>query len=384
MEAHPLLYARLPKQRNRRQVDFTHAKSARCSKISEKICGWGCHSRQLRKSQPALAQASLWRTSDLRPSPKLRSTQIHRFQTLCYLQRKQLFSFEMERPPTGIGRSRGSRVHFGGSEPGDDEAEPTVNVASFDPEPDESEQGTDEGKSVTESVSESDDVTKDITEAKSPSSFYFAEESDDESDHGQMPSRQDAEQLHRFLRFKSPSAPTSPQSSPVSSPQSSPPSFPQNRDSDIPLLQLNGNRAQFTADSRRNSAGTVIEKEQRENKNSLDSTDQVGKREADRLIRAHTRRSKSKDFLHKLSSTPPTFRSGSSTPEDDEHSRHYTFNSGVLTNLLKLYFDHLLREHTLRLDTTNNLLPLAILHHRLQGGAHRSGTPNPPITRLPR
>jgi hypothetical protein len=252
----------------------------------------------------------------------------------------------MERPPTGIVRSPGSRVHFGTSGPGDDEAEPTVNVASFDPEPDESEQGTDEGKYVTESVSEPDDATKDITDSKSPSSFYFAEESDDESDDGQMRSPQDAEHIHRFLRFKSPSAPTSPQSTPVPSPRSSPPSFSQNLDSDIPLLELNGNRAQVAPGSRRSSAGTVVEREQvREKRNSVDSPDQQGKREADRLIRAHTRRSKSKDFLRKLSSAPSVFRSGQSTPEDDEHSRHYTFNGGVLTNLLKLYFFRLERTY---------------------------------------
>jgi hypothetical protein len=196
---------------------------------------------------------------------------------------------------------------------------------------------------VTESVSEPHDATKDITEAKSPSSFYFAEESDDESDDGQMRSPQDAEHIHRFLRFKSPSAPTSPQSSPVPSPHSSPPSFPQNLDSDIPLLQLNGNRAQVAPGSRRSSAGTVVEREQGEKRTSLDSPDQRGKREADRLIRAHTRRSKSKDFLRKLSSTPSVFRSGQSTPEDDEQSRHHTFNSGVLTNLLKLYIFRLER-----------------------------------------
>jgi len=244
----------------------------------------------------------------------------------------------MERAPTSIGRARGSRVHFGASEPGDEEAEPTVNVASFELEPDESEQGTDEGKSVTESVSEPDDATKDITEAKSPSSFYFDQESDDESDHGEMRSPQDTEQIHRFLRFKSPSAPTSPQISPVPSPHSSPPVLSQHRDSDIPLLELNGNRGQRAPASRRSSAGTVIERGQRKKRNSLDLGDQIGKREADRLIRAHTRRSKSKDFFRKLSSTPEALRSGNTTPEDDEHARHYTFNSGVLTNLLKLYF----------------------------------------------
>ena len=137
----------------------------------------------------------------------------------------------MERPPSSNGRSRGSRVHFNASGPGDEEAGPTVNVASFDPEPDESEQGTDEGKSVTESVSEPDDATKDITEAKSPSSFHFDQESDDESEHGEMRSPQDNEQIYRFLRFKSPSAPTSPQTSPVPSPRSSPSSVPQHLDS---------------------------------------------------------------------------------------------------------------------------------------------------------
>lgn len=246
----------------------------------------------------------------------------------------------MERPPSSNARSRGSRVHFNAFELGNEEAGPTVNVASFNPEPDESEQGTDERKSVTESVSEPDDTTKDITEAKSSSSFHFDQESDDKSELSEMRSPQDNEQIYRFLRFKSPSAPTSPQTSPVPSPRSSPSSFPQHPDSDIPLLELNGNGGHLAPDSRPSSAGTVIERGQREKRHSLDAGDQLGKREADRLIRTHTRRSKSKDFFRKISSTPEALRSGTTTPEDDEHARHYTFNSGVLTNLLKLYFDY--------------------------------------------
>ena len=98
--------------------------------------------------------------------------------------------------------------------------------------PDEIEQVTNESNSRAEGVSELDDVTKDITEAKSPSSFYFDEKRDD-SKSEQMWSSQKIEQINQFSRFKSLSVPTSPQTSPVPSPDSSPPSFQQHIHSDI-------------------------------------------------------------------------------------------------------------------------------------------------------
>jgi hypothetical protein len=238
----------------------------------------------------------------------------------------------MERQPTSSGRSR---VHFNTSND-DAEAEPTVNVASFDPDPD-SEVGTDEVKSITDSVLEEEDrVSKDITEIKPPSSFYFDQQSDDSEEEEIRPPR-DNEQIHRFLRFKSPSAPTSPQSSPIPSPST----FPQHRGSDIPLLELNGSRTpvQGDVDSRPSSAGTIVDSGNNKNRYSVDGADAFThgeKREADRLVRAHTKRSRPKEFFRRLSSGDG-LRSGATTPEDDEHAKHYTFNSGVLTNLLKLY-----------------------------------------------
>lgn len=237
----------------------------------------------------------------------------------------------MERQPVTSGRSR---VHFNASND-DEEAEPTVNVASFDPDPG-SELGTDEAKSMSESVLEEEDgVSKDITEIKAPSSFYFDQHSDD-SDEETHRSSKDDEHIHRFLRFKSPSAPTSPQSTPLPSPQL----FPEHRSSDIPLLELNGGRTPNQVESRRSSANTIVDSGPKKNRHSLDAADaftQGEKKEADRLVRAHTKRSRPKDFLRRLSSGGDLLRSGASTPEDDEHAKHYTFNSGVLTNLLKLY-----------------------------------------------
>jgi hypothetical protein len=237
----------------------------------------------------------------------------------------------MERQLISSGRSR---VHFNASN-NDEEAEPTVNVTSFDPDPD-SEIGTDEAKSISDSVlEEEDEVSKDITEIKPPSSFYFDQQSDD-SEEGESQSPRDNEQIHRFLRSKSPSAPTSPQSSPLPSPNT----FPQHRGSDIPLLELNGVRTpvQTQVDSRPSSAGTIVDSGNK-NRDSVDGVDaftQGEKREADRLVRAHTKRSRPKEFFRRLSSGDG-LRSGASTPEDDEHAKQYTFNSGVLTNLLKLY-----------------------------------------------
>ena len=242
----------------------------------------------------------------------------------------------MERLPINPGGR--SRVHFNASNR-DEEAEPTVNVTSFDPDPDE---GTDEGKSVTDSqISEEDGKTKDITEVKSPSSFYFEEiEDEDNEGGGEFEGRRashENEQIHRFLRFTSPSAPASPQSSPPSSPRS----FPASRSSDIPLLDLNLNRTppqQQQLDSRPSNAGTIVEGQQLEKRNSLDSPEDVGKKEAQQLIREHSKRHRSKDYFRHMSSGE-VFRSGTSTPEDHD-SKHYTFNSGVLSNLLKLYKTH--------------------------------------------
>jgi hypothetical protein len=283
----------------------------------------------------------------------------------------------MERQPVTSGRSR---VHFNASND-DEEAEPTVNVASFDPDPDpDSEVGTDEAKSMTESVLEEEDgISKDITEIKPPSSFYFDQHSDD-SEGEDVRSRKYDEHIHRFLRFKSPSAPTSPQSSPLPSPNL----FPEHRNSDIPLLELNGVRTsnQENAESRRSSAGTIVDSGSKKNRHSIDAADalvQGEKREADRLVRAHTKRSRPKDFLRRLSSGD-ILRSGASTPEDDEHAKHYTFNSGVLTNLLKLYWQCI---SVLILGTMNNRSRREIRRLQRQVGPLRNGIPSLPITRLP-
>ena len=228
-----------------------------------------------------------------------------------------------------------SRVHFN-AENRDDEEGVTVNVASFDPDGGSGEE--DEEKKSGESVQEEEDgQSKDITEfKKGPSSFYFEESEEEEEDGEQPRSPQETEQINRFLRFKSPSAPTSPQSSPLRSPTS----IPQHRSSDIPLLELNSQphtRSQQRLDSRRSSTGTVIgHSEKRSARYSLDAAT-LGKREADRLVKEHSQRAGPKDFCRRLSSGDG-LRSGTSTPDpDDDHSKHYTFNSGVLTNLLKLY-----------------------------------------------
>jgi hypothetical protein len=269
-------------------------------------------------------------------------------------------------------------VHFNTSND-DEEAEPTVNVASFDPDPD-SEVGTDEAKSITDSVLEEEDgVSKDITEIKAPSSFYFDQQSDDSGEEEIRPPR-DNEQIHRFLRFKSPSAPTSPQSSPIPSPST----FPQHRGSDIPLLELNGARTpvQAQGDSRPSSAGTIVDSGNK-NRYSADGADAFThgeKREADRLVRAHTKRSRPKEFFRRLSSGDG-LRSGASTPEDDEHAKHYTFNSGVLTNLLKLYLKIVV---VLTIGITNSLLlrrEIRRLRHRV--GPLRNGITSHLITRVP-
>jgi hypothetical protein len=230
----------------------------------------------------------------------------------------------MERPPTGR-----SRVHFNASS-NDEEAEPTVNVTSFDPDPD-----NEEDKSVNRSVG--DDQSKDITEVKPPTSSFYFEESDSDNETQEVTSPQsEQQQIHRFLRFKSPSAPTSPRQSPAASPNV----FP-HRDSDIPLLELNGQRTE-QPDSRRSSTNTIGEKERV--RKSVDSG-APGKKEAERLVREHTRRSRPKEFFRRLSSGDGLgMRSGATTPDDDGYAKHYTFNSGVLTNLLKLYFSSFNKE----------------------------------------
>lgn len=222
----------------------------------------------------------------------------------------------MERPSTGR-----SRVHFNASS--NDEDEPTVNVTSFDPDPDH-----EEGKSIDESME--DDFSKDITEVKPPTSSFYFEESDSEDESKEIRSPQEKQQIHRFLRFKSPSAPTSPQQSPAPSPNT----YSQHRDSDIPLLELNGRRTD-QADSRRSSTNTNTEREKERKSSDLVTP---GKKEAERLVREHTRRSRPKEFFRRLSSGDGLgMRSGAWTPDEDGDSRHHAFNSGVLTNLLKLY-----------------------------------------------
>ena len=221
-----------------------------------------------------------------------------------------------------------SRVHFNAND--DEEAEPTVNVASFDP--DGSDAG-DDGKVPMTEMPEKDSTTKDITEVKAPSSFFF----DDNDDWNQdIRSTEDQSQINRFLRFKSPSAPSSPQPSPLASPEL----FPQHRDSDIPLLTLSRHTTDSQpkgADSRPSTAGTIIE--HYEKRHSMDE-EYLGKKEADRLVREHTRRRTHgpANFFRRLSPAEG-LRSGASTPDEDHFSKqHYTFNSGVLTNLLKLLY----------------------------------------------
>jgi hypothetical protein len=224
-----------------------------------------------------------------------------------------------------------SRVHFHSSNE-DDEAGLIVNVASFDPDS-YSEVGTDDGKSsISESVQEEYGSTKDITEATSPFSFSFGEI--EEHDREEIRTPQDAANIRRFLQFKSPSAPTSPQTSPEASPRQ----FLENGETDIPLLDLNVTRTppRPLQRSRSSSTGTVVENGEREKRHLMDS-DNLGKREADRLIRHHTKRSLSKDLFRRISSGE-TIRSGPSTPEEDGDNKLYNFNSGVLTNLLRLYF----------------------------------------------
>jgi hypothetical protein len=225
------------------------------------------------------------------------------------------------------GPANRSRVHFNAGSR-DDEAEPTVNVASFDPDPG-SEVGSDEARP---SMQEEDDASKDITEVKSPRSFYFAESESEDDEQTPRTSNENAQQIPRILKFKSSSAPTSPQTSPDFSPSL----FPQNRESDIPLVDLNAQHTtpdHHRANSAPSSGDTAVEREHRRKRGSVDTD--TGKREAERLIRAHTKRNRSKDFFRRLSSGD-ILRSGQTTPDEEGH-QHYHFNSGVLTNLLKLY-----------------------------------------------
>ena len=224
-----------------------------------------------------------------------------------------------------IGNAGRSRVHFNASQ--NDEAEPVVNVASFDPDGTEEEEGS---RSPIGSVrDETDGQSKDITEAKNPTSFYL--DGSDDSEDEEVHSPQETEQLYRFLRFKSPSAPTSPQSSPIPSPST----FPEHRNSDIPLLNLDHSQ-HGRHESRRSSVGTYVEPNHNAKRLSTDSLN-PGKKEADRLVREHTKRGfRPREFFRRLSSGDG-LRSGQITPDDDGETKHYTFNSGVLTNLLKLY-----------------------------------------------
>ena len=222
--------------------------------------------------------------------------------------------------------SNRSRVHFNATSL-DDEGEPTVNVASFDPDPG-SELGSDEAR---ESMQEDDDQTKDITEIKSPRSFYFADSESEDEEQTPRTSNENAQHVQRLLKFKSSSAPTSPQHSPNSSPSL----FPQQRNSDIPLVDLNAQHTtpeHHRANSAPSSGETAVERDARAKRGSTDM--ELGKREAERLIRTHTKRNKPREFFRRLSSGD-ILRSGQTTPE--EGHLHYHFNSGVLTNLLKLY-----------------------------------------------
>lgn len=225
------------------------------------------------------------------------------------------------------GPANRSRVHFSAGSL-DDEAEPTVNVASFDPDPG-SELGSDE---VRQSVQEDHDTSKDITEIKSPRSFYFADSESEDDEQTPRTSNENAQEIRRILKFKSSSAPTSPQTSADSSPSL----FPEHRESDIPMVDLNAQHTtpeHHRANSAPSSGGTAVEGEHRPKRGSADMD--LGKREAERLIRAHTKRNKPRDFFRRLSSGD-TLRSGQTTPDEEGH-QHYHFNSGVLTNLLKLY-----------------------------------------------
>jgi len=227
----------------------------------------------------------------------------------------------MERQAGSMGKSR---VHFNHSE--NEEADPVVNVASFEAESTEEDEGRSSlGGLGEEKVGQS----KDITEAKPALSPFYFEESDSDEEDVQSP--QDTENIQRFLKFKSPSAPTSPQSSPIPSPRV----FPEHRSTDIPLLDLN-RTPQTQHDSRPSSAGTYVDQGNKEKRQSTDSFS-AGKNEADRLVREHTRRGlRPKEFFRRLSSGNG-LRSGQITPEEDGFAKHHTFNSGVLTNLLKLY-----------------------------------------------
>jgi hypothetical protein len=225
------------------------------------------------------------------------------------------------------GPANRSRVHFNAGSL-DDEAEPTVNVASFDPDPG-SEVGSDDAR---QSIQEADDTSKDITETKSSRSFYFADSESEDDQQTPRTSNENAQQIHRILKSKSSSAPTSPQSSPDSSPSL----FPQNRESDIPMVDLNAKHTtpeHHRTNSAPSSGGTAVEREHRAKRGSADT--EMGQREAERLIRAHTKKNKPRDFFRRLSSGD-LLRSGQTTPDEEGH-QHYHFNSGVLTNLLKLY-----------------------------------------------
>lgn len=148
-----------------------------------------------------------------------------------------------------------------------------------------------------------------------------------------MRSPEDNQQINRFLRFKSRSAPTSPRSSAAPSPNV----FPQYRGSDIPLLELTPHTPDpRPTDSRPGSSDTVVEEEQ---KRQFTDTGDEGKKEAARLVREHTKRGNRPTSFFRRISLGDRPRSGASTPEEDHFGKqHYQFNSGVLTNLLKLYF----------------------------------------------
>ena len=222
-----------------------------------------------------------------------------------------------------------SRVHFNASE--NEEAEPVVNVASFDPESGTEEE---EGRSSFGSVNEeTDGQSKDITDAKAPAPAFYIQDSDSE-DEDQARSQQDTAHIKRLLKFKSSSAPTSPQQTPIPSPRE----FPDHRNSDIPLLDLNAHTPQSQQQEfRRSSGATYVEKNNKGKRSSVESIE-PGKKEAERLAREHTKRGiRPKEFFRRLS-FGDGLRSGQITPvEEDGLSRHTTFNSGVLANLLKLY-----------------------------------------------
>jgi hypothetical protein len=219
-----------------------------------------------------------------------------------------------------------SRVHFNPYD--NEEAEPVVNIARFDAESTKEDEARSSFGSVRE---DTDGQSRDITEAEKATTTFYVQNGD--SDEEKIGSAQDTEHIQRMLNSKSSSAPSSPQCTPVSSPSV----LPDYRNSDIPLLNLN-NTPQTHRESHPSSVKTYVEKSSKGKRGSVESID-PGKKEADRLVKTHTKRGTNpKEFFQRMSTGDGRgLRSGQITPEEDGLTKHYTFNSGVLTNLLKLY-----------------------------------------------